>query len=101
MTITPYIGLRNQSNRRIAAVIPWLCTGLSPLCSHDGRETELDGKTIFTGGTSLNKCPAGLLGARLGTEMKLPDSPQLVGALGAGLNQKEEPRHKINNEVVD
>jgi len=40
---------------------------------------------IFAGGASLNKCLVKLLGQKLGTGLVVPETPQVVGALGAAL----------------
>jgi (R)-2-hydroxyacyl-CoA dehydratese activating ATPase len=45
--------------------------------------------TVFSGGASLNKCLVKLLGENLGTELLVPNSPQMVGALGAALLPKD------------
>ena len=42
-------------------------------------------KVVFAGGASLNKCLIKLLEQKLGTELKIPSSPQITGALGAAL----------------
>lgn len=42
-------------------------------------------KVVFAGGASLNKCLIKLLEQKLGTELKIPGSPQITGALGAAL----------------
>ncbi|MFC1987268.1 acyl-CoA dehydratase activase [Chloroflexota bacterium] len=52
------------------------------------RRVGIKGKVIFAGGASLNMCLARLLGEKLGAELIVPDSPQLVGALGAALLAK-------------
>jgi (R)-2-hydroxyacyl-CoA dehydratese activating ATPase len=49
------------------------------------RRTGIKAKVVFAGGASLNKCLSSLLKQKLGTEMVVPDSPQIVGALGAAL----------------
>lgn len=54
------------------------------------RRVGLKRKVLFAGGTSLNKCVGRLLGEKLGTELIIPDAPQLVGALGAALLAKRE-----------
>ncbi len=55
------------------------------------RRVGIKAKVVFAGGASLNRCLGRLLGEKLGTELIVPDSPQLVGALGAALlAQREE-----------
>jgi len=54
------------------------------------RRVGVKEKVILAGGASLNRCLARLLGEKLGTELIVPDSPQLVGALGAALLAKRE-----------
>jgi predicted CoA-substrate-specific enzyme activase len=52
------------------------------------RRVGVKGKAVFAGGVSLNRCLGGLLGEKLGMELIVPESPQLVGALGAALLAK-------------
>ena len=54
------------------------------------RRVGIKGKVVFAGGASLNRCLGRLLGEKLGTELIVPASPQLVGALGAALLAKRE-----------
>jgi predicted CoA-substrate-specific enzyme activase len=49
------------------------------------RRTGIKEKVVFAGGASLNKCLIILLQQKLGTELVIPDSPQIIGALGAAL----------------
>lgn len=42
-------------------------------------------KVVFAGGASLNKGLIKLLEQKLATELKIPSSPQITGALGAAL----------------
>jgi predicted CoA-substrate-specific enzyme activase len=49
------------------------------------RRTGIKEKVVFAGGASLNKCLSSLLQQKLGTELVIPDSPQIIGALGAAL----------------
>ena len=46
-------------------------------------------EVVFAGGVALNPCIARMLGDRLGQEMRIPENPQLVGALGAALHAAE------------
>jgi len=52
------------------------------------RRVGVKGKAVFAGGVSLNRCLGRLLGEKLGMELIVPESPQLVGALGAALLAK-------------
>ncbi len=54
------------------------------------RRVGVKGKIVFAGGASLNTCLGRLLGEKLGMELIVPDSPQLVGALGAALLAKRK-----------
>ena len=54
------------------------------------RRVGIKAKVVFAGGASLNRCMGRLLGEKLGTELIVPCSPQLVGALGAALLAKRE-----------
>lgn len=54
------------------------------------RRVGIKEKVVFAGGASLNRCLGRLLGEKLGTELIVPDSPQLVGALGAALLAERE-----------
>ena len=54
------------------------------------KRIGLKDKILFAGGASFNKCLVRLLGGKLGTELVVPDAPQLVGALGAALMAKGE-----------
>lgn len=46
-------------------------------------------KVIFAGGASLNKCLGKLLSEKLDTRLVIPDSPQIIGALGAAILAKD------------
>ena len=54
------------------------------------RRVGIKAKVVFAGGASLNRCLGRLLGEKLGIELIVPYSPQLVGALGAALLAKRE-----------
>jgi predicted CoA-substrate-specific enzyme activase len=45
-------------------------------------------KVVFAGGASLNKCLSKLLSQQLETRLVIPDSPQIVGAMGAAILAK-------------
>ena len=46
-------------------------------------------RVIFAGGASLNRCLARLLAEKLNTKLVIPDSPQILGALGVAILAKE------------
>ena len=48
-----------------------------------------NGDLVFTGGVAKNPCMVTLLGQKLGREIRVPQDPQLVGALGAALLARE------------
>ena len=48
-----------------------------------------DGNIIFTGGVAKNTCLGHLLSEKLGRDVKVPDDPQMIGALGAALLARE------------
>jgi (R)-2-hydroxyacyl-CoA dehydratese activating ATPase len=49
------------------------------------RRTGLQEKAVFAGGASLNKCLDRLLEQKLEVKLTVPESPQIIGALGAAL----------------
>ena len=53
------------------------------------RRIGVKEKVVFAGGASLNKCLSKLLSQQLETRLVIPDSPQIVGALGAAILAKE------------
>jgi len=53
-------------------------------------------KVVFAGGASLNKCLSVLLSRQLETRLVIPDSPQIVGALGAAILAKETRAYGIS-----
>jgi predicted CoA-substrate-specific enzyme activase len=48
-----------------------------------------NGNIIFTGGVAKNRCLCHLLSEKLGRDVKVPDDPQMIGALGAALLAKD------------
>ncbi len=46
-------------------------------------------RVVFAGGGSLNQCLVKLLSEKLNAGLAIPDSPQIVGALGAAILAKE------------
>jgi len=54
------------------------------------KRVGIQGKVVFAGGASLNRCLVRLMGQRLGEELTVPESPQMVGALGAALLAKRD-----------
>ncbi len=74
------------------------------LALHEAVATRISGmirrvgvkeRVVFTGGAALNRCLNRLIGEKLGVELTVPGSPQIVGALGAALLAKREyePKH--------
>ena len=53
------------------------------------RRTGIKEKVVFAGGASLNKCLSQLLKQKLNTDLVTPNSPQIVGALGAALTARD------------
>jgi (R)-2-hydroxyacyl-CoA dehydratese activating ATPase len=49
---------------------------------------------LFAGGGALNPCLVNLLGKRLGSNLIVPENPQIVGALGAALHRSKESKEK-------
>jgi (R)-2-hydroxyacyl-CoA dehydratese activating ATPase len=49
------------------------------------RRVSPEGPVLFAGGAARNRCLARLLGEDLSEEVIVPDSPQMIGALGAAL----------------
>ncbi len=80
-----------QEGYSIDAIACGLCTGLGHstvdglLC---GR--KLDGRTVMIGGVALNSVVVKSIIARLGIDVVVPGSPELVGALGAALLARTE-----------
>lgn len=64
------LGLHQAVARRVAAM---------------ASRVELGSKTLFVGGVALNPCMAWTLGEELGTEVIVPERPELTVALGAAL----------------
>lgn len=58
------------------------------------KRVGIGGKTVFAGGAALNRCLGKLLGAKLGTGLIVPDSPETVGALGAALLARHQDTRK-------
>jgi (R)-2-hydroxyacyl-CoA dehydratese activating ATPase len=58
-------------------------------------------KIVFAGGGSLNKCLVKLLEQKLDTKLTIPDSPQIVGALGAAILAGTEATQTTNNIAED
>jgi predicted CoA-substrate-specific enzyme activase len=54
------------------------------------KRVGLKDQTVFAGGAALNQCLIKLLEQKLGTELIVPNAPQIVGALGAALLAKTE-----------
>jgi predicted CoA-substrate-specific enzyme activase len=60
------------------------------------RRIGVKEKVVFAGGASLNKCLSKLLSQQLETRLVIPDSPQIVGALGAAILAKETRAEAIS-----
>jgi predicted CoA-substrate-specific enzyme activase len=52
------------------------------------RRIGIKERVVFAGGAALNKCLSKLLGQKLGADLIIPDSPQIIGALGAAILAK-------------
>jgi len=52
-------------------------------------KTGIEKEVVFSGGVAKNCCVKALLEKKFGLQLKIPDEPQIVGALGAALNGKE------------
>ena len=68
------LGLHEAVARRVAAM---------------ASRIKLGKKTLFVGGVARNACMARTLAETLGNEVAVPDRPELVVALGAGLIAQE------------
>jgi predicted CoA-substrate-specific enzyme activase len=49
---------------------------------------------LFAGGGALNPCLANLLGKRVGSNLIVPENPQIIGALGAALHRSKESKQE-------
>jgi activator of 2-hydroxyglutaryl-CoA dehydratase len=56
-------------------------------------------RVVFAGGAAFNNCLRQLVGGKLGVELAVPSQPQIVGALGAALQAKQEDKQKVNSEI--
>jgi predicted CoA-substrate-specific enzyme activase len=54
------------------------------------RRVTIRDKVMFAGGVALNSCMVALLKEELGAELIIPESPQLVGAIGCALSSMEK-----------
>ena len=54
------------------------------------RRVGFKDRVVFAGGVARNRCIHRLLSDKLGTEITIPESPQIVGALGAALLARKE-----------
>ncbi len=52
------------------------------------KRTGIKEKVVFSGGAALNRCLISLIGEKLGVEIKVPNNPQITGALGAAIISK-------------
>jgi activator of 2-hydroxyglutaryl-CoA dehydratase len=60
------------------------------------RRVGINGKVIFAGGASLNRCLGKALEEKLGTELIVPELSQLTGALGAAFLAKAREENVID-----
>jgi predicted CoA-substrate-specific enzyme activase len=78
---------RNENPRNIALGIHHaIADRLAIMVGRVGARPEV----VFAGGVALNPCIVRLLGERLGVDLRVPEGPQLVGALGAALRAGAE-----------
>jgi predicted CoA-substrate-specific enzyme activase len=84
--VVSIIGRGEETSAIALALHEAIATRVATMARRVGIKT----KVVFAGGASLNRCLGRLLGERLGMELIVPDSPQLVGALGAALLAKRE-----------
>ena len=76
---------RNEHPRKIALGIHHaIADRLAIMVGRVGARPEV----VFAGGVALNPCIVRLLGERLGVDIRVPEGPQLVGALGAALRAR-------------
>ena len=54
------------------------------------KRVSIRDKVMFTGGVALNNCITNLLEKEIGTELIVPEDPQMVGALGCALHSMRE-----------
>ncbi len=66
-------GLHESITSRIAALV---------------RRVGAKERVVFAGGGAMNVCLADMLSASIGSPLSIPESPQIVGALGAALIAK-------------
>ncbi len=66
-------GLHESITSRIAAMV---------------RRVGAKERVVFAGGGAMNVCLADMLSASIGSPLSIPESPQIVGALGAALIAK-------------
>jgi predicted CoA-substrate-specific enzyme activase len=84
--VVSIIGRGEETSAIALALHEAIATRVATMARRVGIKT----KVVFAGGASLNRCLGRRLGERLGMELIVPDSPQLVGALGAALLAKRE-----------
>jgi predicted CoA-substrate-specific enzyme activase len=54
-----------------------------------------EGDIVFTGGVAKNPCMVAFLAEKLGRNVRIPENPQFIGALGAALVGKQQPAESI------
>jgi len=84
--VVSLIGRGEKTNAIALALHEAIATRVAAMARRSGIKATV----VFAGGASLNRCLGRLLGEKLGIELIVPDSPQLVGALGAALVAKRE-----------
>lgn len=82
--VVSLIGKGEEPSAIALALHQAISTRIATMLRRNGMKQTI----VFAGGASLNKCLVKLLGQKLGTELIVPDSPQIVGALGAALLAK-------------
>jgi predicted CoA-substrate-specific enzyme activase len=79
--VVSLIGRGEQTSAIALALHEAIATRVGTMARRGGIKEKI----VFAGGASLNRCLCKLLGEKLGSELIVPDSPQLVGALGAAI----------------
>ncbi len=67
-----------------------LCRSIVDRLSSMVRKLEARGRILMSGGVAKNRAIVKLLEEKLGERIKVPDEPQIVGALGAALIAKNK-----------
>jgi predicted CoA-substrate-specific enzyme activase len=64
------------------------------------KRVSIRDKVMFAGGVALNSCILGLVCEELGTEVFVPENPQLVGAIGCGIHSMRLHDSGLNSAEV-